>query len=103
MGLKEMREATGMSQKDAAALFGFYYRTYQNYENGVTSPTMDDAARLARHFNCTIGDLFDLEEGMKQALTDDEQRLLSAYRSIDTDLQAHVLSLMEALGNPDAR
>ena len=97
MGLKEMREKSGMSQKEAAAYFGFYYRTYQNYENGVTSPTMDDAARLARHFNCTIGDLFDLEEGVKPALTSSEERLLEAYRSLETDVQEHVLATVEAL------
>lgn len=97
MGLKEMRESTGMSQKEAAAFFGFYYRTYQNYENGVTSPTMDDAARLARYFNCTIGDLFDLEEGIKPALSADEQRLLNAYRSLDESQRNTVLTMIEGL------
>ena len=97
MGLKEMRESTGMSQKEAAAFFGFYYRTYQNYENGVTSPTMDDAARLARYFNCTIGDLFDLEEGIKPALSADEQRLLNAYRSLDESQKNTVLTMIEGL------
>ena len=97
MGLKEMRESTGMSQKEAAAFFGFYYRTYQNYENGVTSPTMDDAARLARYFNCTIGDLFDLEEGIKPALSADEQRLLNAYRSLDESQRNTVLAMIEGL------
>lgn len=99
MGLKEMREKAGMSQKEAAAFFGFYYRTYQNYENGVTSPTMDDAARLARYFNCTIGDLFDLEEGVKPALTGDEERLLDAYRQLRDDEKHHVLGIVESLAS----
>ena len=101
MGLKEMRESTGMSQKEAAAFFGFYYRTYQNYENGVTSPTMDDAARLARYFNCTIGDLFDLEEGIKPALSADEQRLLNAYRSLDESQRNTVLTMIEGLAGSE--
>lgn len=99
MGLKEMRESSGMSQKEAAAFFGFYYRTYQNYENGVTSPTMDDAARLARYFNCTIGDLFDLEEGIKPALSANEQRLLNAFRSLDESQQSTVLGMVEGLAS----
>ncbi len=97
MGLKEMREQTGMSQKEAAAFFGFKYRTYQNYENGETSPTMEDAAKFARYFHCTIGELFNLEEGVRPALTTDETDLLDAYRSLNYDGQRHALAVLRAL------
>lgn len=97
MGLKEMRNQTGMSQREAAAFFGFGYRTYQNYENGVTSPTMEDAAKFARYFNCTIGELFDLEEGAKNELTPDETDLLNAYRSLNDAGQSIAVAMLDAL------
>lgn len=97
MGLKEMREQTGMSQKEAAAFFGFKYRTYQNYENGETSPTMEDAATFARYFHCTIGELFDLEEGVKPALAKDEKEFLDLYRSLNDDGKTLVRTIATAL------
>ena len=63
MSLKDLRQRSGLTQKEAASVFGLKYRTYQNYELGNTSPDMDTAAEFARYFKCTIGELFDLEEG----------------------------------------
>ena len=76
MSLKEMRIKAGLKQPEAAAIFGLKYRTYQNYENGVTSPSMDTAAQFARFFNCSIGELFDLEEGAKRNVSPLEKQLL---------------------------
>lgn len=61
MGLKEKRKERKIKQADMAAMFNIGYRTYQNYESGKTYPTMEQAAQLARYFNCTIGELFDLQ------------------------------------------
>lgn len=82
MSLKSKRRETGMTQKEAAKHFGIKYRTYQNYENGVTSPDMDTAAMFARYFHCTIGDLFDLEEGANKTLDSDELELIHIYRDL---------------------
>lgn len=89
MGLKEMRKKSGLRQKEAASLFGIHYRTYQNYENGVTSPDMETAAKFARYFGCTIGDLFDLKEGIS-SLTAVEQKLLGVFRSLSPEQQDFV-------------
>ena len=72
----------GLTQKDAAEIFGLKYRTYQNYENGVTNPEMDTAAKFARYFGCTIGKLFDLEEGSDQITSQDEKELIDLYRRL---------------------
>lgn len=85
MSLKEMRKAKGLTQKEAAELFGLKHRTYQNYENGVTSPDMETAARFAQYFSCTIGELFNLEEGTIDALTEEEKALVALYRSLNQE------------------
>ena len=85
VSLKEMRKAKGLTQKEAAELFGLKHRTYQNYENGVTSPDMETAARFAQYFSCTIGELFNLEEGTIDALTEEEKALVALYRSLNQE------------------
>jgi len=83
MNLKEARKNSGLTQDEAADMFNLKFRTYQNYENGVTTPTMEKAAEFARYFKCSIAELFDLEDGAKYSLTKDERILLSDYRKLD--------------------
>ena len=97
MGLKERREASGLTQQAAADLFGIKYRTYQNYENGVTTPTMETAARFARHFDCTIGELFDLTEGSKERMADDEAELLKVFRNLGADGRRLLLGIAKEI------
>ena len=86
MGLKDMRKQAGLTQVAAAELFKLKYRTYQNYENGVTSPGMDTAAMFARYFGCSIGDLFDLREGSSScALTQREQSILRLFGKLNDE------------------
>ena len=97
MGLKGRRIESGLTQAEAADLFGIKYRTYQNYENGITSPSMDTAALFARYFQCTIGDLFDLEEGVDDSLNPDEKALLDAFRAADGEGRRTILNVARAL------
>lgn len=97
MSLKTKRVERGLTQREAAELFGLKYRTYQNYENGVTSPDMDTAATFARYFGCTIGDLFDLEEGAKKDMPQDEQKLIELYRKLSENGKAALLATAESL------
>lgn len=97
MSLKSLRKKSGLTQKGAADLFGIKYRTYQNYENGITSPDMDTAAQFARHFGCTIGDLFDLEEGDSTGLSDKEQELITLYRSMEDDERRVLVKVAKSL------
>lgn len=96
MSLKDLRKASGMTQREAAELFEIKPRTYQNYENGVTSPDMDTAAQFARHFGCTIGDLFDLNEGVED-YSKTERQIVDLYRSMTQDGQRTLLAIAETL------
>lgn len=82
MGLKEKRKERKIKQAEMAAMFGIGYRTYQNYERGVTYPNMEQAAQLARYFNCTIGELFDLKEGNNEDYDNCENKLIYLYRKM---------------------
>lgn len=99
MSLKTKRVERGLTQREAAELFGLKYRTYQNYENGVTSPDMDTAASFARYFGCTIGDLFDLEEGSTKGIPQDEQKLLELYRRLSGSGKAALIAAAESLAS----
>lgn len=103
MSLKSLRKASGMTQKGAADFFGIKYRTYQNYENGITSPDMDTAAQFARHFGCTIGDLFDLEEGESSNLDLNEQELIDLSRSMSSEGKKALLVVARSLAQTFAK
>lgn len=99
MSLKSMRKQRGLTQKEAADVFGLKYRTYQNYENGVTSPEMDTAAQFARYFECTIGELFDLEEGSSQLTSQDEKDLIKLYRGLSSDGKKALMAAAEGIAS----
>lgn len=82
MGLRDKRKARNLTQAELASMFNIGYKTYQNYENGRTSPTMEQAAQLARYFNCTIGELFDLKEGNNEDYDNCENKLIYLYRKM---------------------
>lgn len=97
MSLKSLRKASGLTQREAADKFGLKYRTYQNYENGVTSPDMDTAAEFARYFGCTIGDLFDLREGLDSSLSAQEREVVEAMRSMSEDARRALVKVTRGL------
>nr|DAS77774.1 MAG TPA: Helix-turn-helix XRE-family like protein [Caudoviricetes sp.] len=82
MGLRDKRKSRNLTQAELASMFNIGYKTYQNYENGRTSPTMEQAAQLARYFNCTIGELFDLKEGNNEDYDNCENKLIYLYRKM---------------------
>lgn len=48
------RKALGMTIEDVASETGFSERTLSNYENGVTSPSVDNANRILSVLNLTL-------------------------------------------------
>lgn len=97
MSLKDLRQRSGLTQKEAANVFGLKYRTYQNYELGNTSPDMDTAAEFARYFKCTIGELFDLEEGDGEQIGGPDRELLNLFNSMSKDGQKALMATAKGL------
>lgn len=46
--MKKVRADLGKSQKEMAALLGINYRTYENYEKSVNSPSWDAIAAMVK-------------------------------------------------------
>ena len=96
MSLKDLRQRSGLTQKEAAKVFGLKYRTYQNYELGNTSPDMDTAAEFARYFKCTIGELF---EGDSEQIGNADRELLSLFNSMNKDGKKALMSVARGLAD----
>lgn len=66
--LRQAREAyrpTGkrpMSREKAAVALGYTRNTLDNYERGVTSPTVEATARMATYYGVTLGWLLGLTD-----------------------------------------
>ena len=52
--IKELREAKGISMKEAARLLGMPYTTYVNYEKGLREPTSEMLIQIADFFEVSI-------------------------------------------------
>ena len=60
-GIKEAREAAGLSQEAAGHKLGVTRQTIKNWEDGVTEPSIGLVRAMAMVFHCTIEDL--IKEG----------------------------------------
>ena len=60
-GIKEAREAAGLSQEAAGHQLGVTRQTMKNWEDGVTEPSISLVRAMALLFHCSIDDL--IKEG----------------------------------------
>ena len=59
---------------------------------------MDTAAQFARYFNCSIGELFDLEEGSEATtLSPVERKLLNLAAQLNSDGLSRLLEITDAM------
>lgn len=56
--LKEWREDRGYTQKELAVELEVTRQTIINIERGRYNPSLELAFEIARHFECTIEDIF---------------------------------------------
>lgn len=59
--LRERREQEGESQADLAAAVDVTRQSINAIERGRYDPSLELAFKLARHYNCTIEDIFEPE------------------------------------------
>ncbi|WP_255191109.1 helix-turn-helix transcriptional regulator [Natronobeatus ordinarius] len=57
--LRERREREGKSQADLAAAVDVTRQSINAIERGRYDPSLELAFKLARHYNCTIEDIFE--------------------------------------------
>lgn len=56
--LMKLRKKESLTQKDVAKIIGISTRTYQNYEKGRRTPTLEVAKKFADIFLYSIDDIF---------------------------------------------
>lgn len=57
--LKDLRKASGMTQKQVAEKLQIAYQSYQAYELGLTVPTLQNFIKLTKLFDVSYEDLLD--------------------------------------------
>jgi len=80
--IKEMRERSGLSQKDVAAHLGVKVPRYGDWERETTQINLRDAIRLADLFQCSLDELAGRTWESDQ-LSTEEQEVVNSYRSTD--------------------
>ena len=60
--LKELRLQYGFTQKEVANKIGVKYQSYQNYERGLTLPTLINFVKLADLFDVSLDFLLGRKE-----------------------------------------
>jgi len=54
MNFKKLRDEIGISQAELAKKLGLKQKTYCNYENGTTEPTLETLIKLADYYGVSV-------------------------------------------------
>lgn len=102
MRLKEVRKASGLTQREVATYVGVNQNTYSYWENGKTKIDSESIAKLAKLFNVSIDYLLDgspcktnIENFIseKPAVRSDHEKLLGVYDSLDEQSKNQLMSI----------
>lgn len=102
MRLKEVRKASGLTQREVATYVGVNQNTYSYWENGKTKIDSESIAKLAKLFNVSIDYLLDgspcktnIENFIseKPAVRSDHEKLLGVYDSLDEQSKTQLMSV----------
>ena len=90
--IKELRTRNGLRQEDVAAILGIVRGTYAAKEAGRNQFVVTELAVLADHFSVSVEwILTGTNEEKKDYLTEDEMRLVKAFRCLDGTQQNYML------------
>ena len=92
--LKEMRKASGLTQKEVAERADVKLATYRTWEQGVSGISLEKAYALAMVLGCSVNDLCGWPKGKNEdrKFEDDfEAELLRCYRASTPDRQDRIL------------
>lgn len=92
--LKEMRKASGLTQKEVAERADVKLATYRTWEQGVSGISLEKAYALAMVLGCSVNDLCGWPKGKNEGreFEDDfEAELLRCYRASTPDRQDRIL------------
>lgn len=92
MKLKEIREAKGLSQRQAAFGLNLSPSLYNRYENGTREPSNAMMLVLADYFGVSVDELLGRRTAQEEASMDglmlDEKRIIDQYRRLTDEGKA---------------
>lgn len=93
MNLKNLRLESKLSQEEFAKQFNLKQKTYCNYENETTQPTIETLIQIADHYHVTLDYLVGREFANDAGyLTADEKEMLKMFRKLDTIKKAKAVA-----------
>ena len=99
--MSELREAKGMSAREAAKQIGVPPTTYHNWEKGEREPNSDMLIKLADFFGVSIDYMIGRSEERAAkhltAATGEEDDLLRLFRRMSDDGKAALLAVARAI------
>lgn len=100
--LRELRERANMTQRQVAAVINVRNTAVSQYERGDRQLDPDKICALCDLFDCSADYLLCRTEIKNPELTDDEFRLVEAFRAADPDLQDLILRNLK-INNPEKK
>lgn len=94
--LKELREERELSQEQLAALLGTSKQVISRYETGQRMPKVDTVMQYAVKLQVSIEKLTGYERDTPDLRTEQEQRLLEAFRAVSPETQDFILASLMA-------
>lgn len=92
--LKEMRKASGLTQKEVAERAKVKLSTYRTWEQGVSGISLENAYTIALVLGCSVNDLCGWPKGKNEGrvFSDGyEEELLDTYRASTPEWRDHIL------------
>lgn len=99
--IRYFRERRGMEQKDIARQIGITPNAVSNWENGRTRPDLSILPQLCEILHITLYELYGIDAPIDR-YTEQEQRLVSAFRALSGGHQSAVERLIESLTAAEA-
>ncbi len=97
--LLELRKERGLSQREAAKIFGVSQGTFNNGENANTQPSIEQLIALARFFEVSVDYLVDNSDytgtiNMVSSLTSEQKELVSLYTAAPEHLRNAIMTIL---------
>ena len=93
--IRELRKARGWQQADLAKLIAVSRQAVGNYETGERAPDLDTIDQLCTIFGVTADYLLGRSDVPVAQISDEEWRLLAAWRQADERARAMVALALE--------
>ena len=95
--IKRLRESRGLTQTELGKIAGVTDKAVSTWENGSADPRMGAVQKMADYFGVRKSDILDDDSSLSYELSEDEQRLLDVYRSLNVLGRRKVLENAEDL------